>query len=172
MHWQYIAGFFDGEGHISRRKHNTAAYYTCVSQATTRRTVLDQIAEFLTQAAIPTTFATRKPCTSHPSGHTFLYVRGFHHVYNFLTPMLPYFIVKYDEAVTMINACAGAIAREADHHHRIALGVEAYKAGVSVNSIRKRYRVSHQTLYPILRTQGVHIRTRGDATRARFRIVS
>ena len=94
--WQYIAGFFDGEGNISFSRHGCGSINVNIYQK--RRNVLDIIVNFLQQHNIGATIYTdkRNQCTLRVIG-------GNKASLQFLKSIMPWLIVKKLEAQDIIR---------------------------------------------------------------------
>ncbi len=95
MTWEYIAGFFDGEGSLS---HNGKGFRVTIPQTSKR--VLEDIQEFTSSGSICET-TKRKP---HWKDSWVYYIARQETLYLFLKNILPFLIVKKSKV-------AGALPR-------------------------------------------------------------
>lgn len=104
--WQYIAGFFDGEGNIYlfRDSHRERARIQ-ISQK--KRYVLDKIKEFLKEQDIKSIIADYEYAT--PS----LRINRKSEVLDFLKKVLPFLMVKKEEAQNTIKTIETSGGRDA-----------------------------------------------------------
>lgn len=93
MSWQYIAGFFDGEGSLG---HNGKGYRITISQ--TNFPVLKTIQDF---AGFGNIFKNRKR-KSHWKESWVYYIARQEEVYIFIKNVLPFIIVKKDLAAKVM----------------------------------------------------------------------
>lgn len=103
--WEYVAGFFDGEGcvdcRIGTQTTGTIRRQSRLKVYQNRRDVLDAIVTFLEIEGIKATVETHTRPDRIAMGHggSFaLAVNGVLNVYKMLYGMLPYLIVKSEEA--------------------------------------------------------------------------
>lgn len=112
MTWEYLAGFFDGEGNISlqRQKHNGEGRYSrgspriSIVQAEERgRKLLEEIAEFIRPYGIPSVVEMHQAGTDKWKKAYHLRVTGFNGVIQFLGHLFPYLHIKKLEAQDLIR---------------------------------------------------------------------
>ncbi len=84
MNNPYIAGFFDGEGHVQLRRTGNSVVLTIAQR---RPAVLEAIRDFLGYGAI---YYRR-------NGNISLQISGRSNVWDFIDRVLPYTVVKRDE---------------------------------------------------------------------------
>jgi LAGLIDADG endonuclease len=107
MTWQYMAGFFDGEGCICVRRNKAddkfCAYCTlAISQRTDRAAVLLEIKEFLEERGIVVKINMSKAHSLSPKEQAEIVVVRRADVLKVLRRMLPYLRVKNDRAIEVI----------------------------------------------------------------------
>src|SRR3990167_3729245 len=97
MTYEYIAGFFDGEGNISIKHRDGRKPQVVCTTVQKRRAVLDEIQKFLAKRDIRSSVLTRKTGVhALQMGHT-------DSVSSFLKGIVGSLIVKKDEALTAIK---------------------------------------------------------------------
>jgi hypothetical protein len=116
MSWQYIAGFFDGEGCVDCRitklpSNRTGRQFRCKIYQNTA-TVLRAIQEYLTEYDIPSRlehsvvkakFRSEKYNYDYENKDKYaLVIPGAEATYCFLLEIMPYLIVKLEEAERVI----------------------------------------------------------------------
>jgi len=100
MNWSYIAGFFDGEGCISKNGTGhpcgSLSYVAMLPQSESRRIALDKIAEFLDTQKITYGFYKRKGKDRGPNFEQMYNIRVMKResLMKFLEGVLPYLTVK------------------------------------------------------------------------------
>jgi len=95
MTWQYVAGFFDGEGCIVQSWNSAANAMTyLVTMVQLVRRPLDCIAEFLRLNGIESSISRQKPSVRQARGMWQWRIHGSKRVLTFLARCLPYLIVK------------------------------------------------------------------------------
>jgi hypothetical protein len=95
--WAYVAGFFDGEGSVLKDRRGGDRWITfAVVFYQSNRLVLDKIAEFFAEAAIPCRVYSYR--SSRDREAFALRVCGKENVFNVLDGMGPFLIVKRDKA--------------------------------------------------------------------------
>lgn len=136
MTWEYIAGFFDGEGSIT---HNGKGYRISIAQ--TNKEVLDAIAQFTTMGfVIPVT--KRK---SHWKDSWVFYIAKQVDVLEFLQKSRAYLIVKKSLAEIVIKKQLTIIdkakKREALRLYRISQAKLLRDRGLTYRAIGKRLNI-------------------------------
>jgi hypothetical protein len=108
--WAYVAGFFDGEGcvdcRVGRQTRGTIRRQSRLKIYQNRREVLDAIVTFLEIEGIKATVEIHHRPDRLKKGHSgsfALAVNGVANVYKMLYAMLPYLIVKNDEAIKAVE---------------------------------------------------------------------
>ena len=86
--WAYLAGIVDGEGCITYRRNGKGRYYTRVTISQKRTQLLDWIVERFGGAYSKTTWTC-----------------GSRHSEWILTEILPYLVVKKDQAEVALELC-------------------------------------------------------------------
>jgi len=101
--WDYLAGFFDGEGYVNcgyrlRSQGRYRRFAITITQAD--RDVLEQIQNFLAQNEIPSQvyLQGQRIDKRHPRPCYQLQVTGAENVWGFLWCIEPYLIVKQEQA--------------------------------------------------------------------------
>lgn len=111
MSWEYIAGFFDGEGHVSlnRQQKNGEGQFsrgnprvTLVQAHERGKNLLEEISLFLTENAI-TSVVEIHDDGEHRSKCYRLRITGFRGVVPFLTAVFPYLRIKKLEAQDILR---------------------------------------------------------------------
>ena len=123
MTWEYIAGFFDGEGSLV---HNGKGYRITISQ--TNYEVLDKIKSY---AGIGYIFQNKKR-KAHWKESWVYYIAKQEDVYYFIKNISPFLIVKRDLAAQIIPKLILAIEKGSQRKLRLKNNVIASK------NLRKR----------------------------------
>lgn len=92
MNWDYIAGFFDGEGNIAIKRRRDRRPQVVLNMTQKRREVLDAILIFLKENDIEGQIYKKNPCF-------FIQIGNSASTKNFLSAVIEKLIVKKDEAV-------------------------------------------------------------------------
>lgn len=152
MTWQYVAGFFDGEGCV-QYKPTHSCFNLQITQSMKQDAVLFQIQEFLTSHAIRSQMQTRLDVRVRH-----LRITNAEGILLFLRQALPYLIVKKQKAELAIVDASGIVDKRARMRTTVTACINEYKAGASMNAVAKKYGTSRQALLPHFRKHGVHIR--------------
>jgi len=102
MTWQYIAGFFDGEGYLgafANRARKSEKKYWRISVAQKDKSVLEEILEFVGYGYI----YHNKTSGVNRTGIYNYQIYKQRDVYKFLTFVLPFLIVKRKKAIQCIS---------------------------------------------------------------------
>jgi len=98
MNWAYIAGFFDGEGCVSRLNKNASHIYWRIDIVQKDRNVLDEIQKFIRYGKVfRSTTGIKK---------TLIYRYGIHkqeQILDFLSNVLPYVVVKKEKVQKLLE---------------------------------------------------------------------
>lgn len=108
LSWPYIAGFFDGEGHIrfhnTSLKHKGALYCTIVQTKDEGLYLLDDIAVFLASHGIRSkVHENSKPSSLKHAQCYRIDILGWDNSIRFLKFMMPYMVIKKLKAQDMIR---------------------------------------------------------------------
>lgn len=126
MGWQYIAGFFDGEGTIS---HNGKGFRLSIPQ--TSKTVLIDIRSFTSFGTICKVIKRK----SHWKDSWIYYVAKQEELYRFLRHILPFTIVKRSKILTVLPKLQFIIKlqyeRKNRHKLRLIKALRFRKQGLS-----------------------------------------
>jgi hypothetical protein len=110
MSWQYLAGFFDGEGNVgiyqNRARRGNGMPVVCVCQSGERgRLLLEEISEFLKPLGIKCYFGSKKAHGNVQAQHI-LRVCNRGNVQMFLRGVFPYLRIKKVEAQDVLRFLA------------------------------------------------------------------
>lgn len=148
MTWQYIAGFFDGEGWVSKApkpERCLAKYVIGMGQATHQGHVLVKIAEFMRSQGVR--------CRSHrehPSSGTQmdrLIVGDSASIVSFITAVMPHLLVKHEKCAVALVAAKQCMDRINDRKTRVARALQMKSEGASSWEITKATNVRPRGLY-------------------------
>lgn len=112
MSWEYIAGFFDGEGHVGlgRQKHCGEGRFSRGSPRVTMvqahdrgRQLLEEISEFLVGHGIRSIVEIHQEAQGKISESYHLRITGFNGVLSFLGAVFPFLRIKKTEAQDLIR---------------------------------------------------------------------
>src|SRR5580693_6661318 len=97
LSWQWLAGFFDGEGSINLKERSGTHWSVAQAHARGIR-VLNEVKEFLAENGIPSALYTRKGDGCHC-----LYVSQRELVNQIVAHLMPYLRVKKTEAQDIVR---------------------------------------------------------------------
>lgn len=103
MTWEYVAGFFDGEGFLRHRDtQGRLKLEIVIVQLTDNAIVLEMISDFLTEEGVANRLWSR---VGRPNAKsvTYLSVSGSQNVYAFLEGVVDHSIVKVDKIVEVMG---------------------------------------------------------------------
>ncbi len=93
MNWAYVAGFFDGEGHVRMNNSGSRNIETmCVGITQKKTKVLGIIMDFLESNGIRCGYSDRGSAASH------VIITGRDNISKFLRGVIPFLVVKKPEA--------------------------------------------------------------------------
>ncbi len=122
MTWEYIAGFFDGEGTICPGGVSSAGSYGAhinMSQSRPQQQILYIIQEFLDSKGINSSIMILPIVYRKNNNIAYrLTVTNAKNIYMFLMEVLPHLIVKKEQAVDLIPALLRTIDRRNDAQER------------------------------------------------------
>lgn len=151
MTWEYIAGFFDGEGWIAKSpkpEGHLAKYTIGIGQSTKQADVLYVISEFLKSERI--NCRIYKECPEFVTHMTRLLISDSRSISNFLRSVLPFLLVKHEKAAAALADSDRCVARLEDRISRNAKAVQMRLSGASVWEITKATNVRKGALYRAL----------------------
>lgn len=158
--WQYVAGFFDGEGHVGHRLDESRDTYY-LQFTNTNEAVIVAIRQFL---GVGRTYKDSINCKylQNPNNHARfqLVIRPHFEVVRVATGMLPFSIVKHDELKL-------AIDHNSNHeYHRCKFSSEQIQRMrglyetemLTCSQIAKQFNIQVSTITKVLNRAGVHLR--------------
>lgn len=156
MNWSYVAGFFDGEGCVS--KSNRKTYSVTICQADFQGQVLLDISEFLESegigSAIYSAGKSIRPCSN-------LMITNQRSLLKFLESVLPFIIVKRVKSLIAIEQAKISIARMETRKSNLAKAIEMYSSGMSLKDAAELNGCDGRTLKADLERRGVVLRPIG-----------
>lgn len=158
MTYAYVAGFFDGEGHVSLipRFHRCSLQMT---QGVQQDGVLFEISAFLQADGIPNQIYTYdREAPSHAVSH--LLITRADAVVKCIEQLLPYLIVKRVAAEAALIVARQTEARQTARRVRAEQWAIEYVAGNSTPTIARRHSVTPAAVKWSLKQRGVTIRDR------------
>lgn len=152
MTWEYLAGFFDGEGCITSMKVKKGYKMVGriqISQSQDRgKILLDEIREFFAQHGITSSICSRAPYGNRVEGH-FLYINSQESSMKFMRGVFPYLRIKKLEAQDTMRYLvmypppkAGRIVRDDTWSM-----VKDYEEGKSYRDIAHERGMNYQAVY-------------------------
>jgi len=135
MTWEYIAGFFDGEGTVGMRSRNRTRIEMCQSKK--QGDVLYQIQEFLRINGIQSTIVQAEGANS-----PILRLQMYHsnNIYKFLVKVCPHLIVKKDKAEDAREGALRIIDKRNDSRDVLNSAVNARLSGMKTREVWIRFR--------------------------------
>lgn len=112
LSWQYVAGFFDGEGHVGmvRQKKCGEGHYSngsirasMVQSRERGRILLEAVSKFLSNYGIKSTVGVHHPGDERCSRSYHLRMTGYRSVIPFLQQCMPFIWIKKSEAEDLIR---------------------------------------------------------------------
>ena len=155
MTFQYIAGFFDGEGCVWTQASVPHRYFANLSQR--KRPVLDEIRRFLAlhgmKATVGRSFDRRRGLITP---QYYLILSDMRSVASFLEHLYPYLIVKRRIAATALRALRKRIAYWKRRDEAYERAVAFYIKGHSLHHCCARFKYCNRnTLHSYLRQRGL-----------------
>lgn len=165
MNWDYIAGFFDGEGcvHITSTVGKAPNIRITMSQLAERREVLDGIQAFLSRMAIASKIEVR-PNSRSDKPIANLLIRAATSQHLFCMGVQNLCIVKRDKVAQAFEVLNTKLANFADWQIRLEKAIYHYTHEGSSLDIRKMYGICHVTLMKHLRLRGISPRSRSESS--------
>lgn len=147
MNWDYIAGFFDGEGCVHEQR-KVCQYTLTFSQCESQKKVLTVISKFLKANDVKHGLDRRRRTNPRHQMSWAVTIQGASNVLRFLRPIIENLIVKRAKAEQAIQFCEDVLQRKADRMSNIEKAVQAYVSGEcpSINQARHKFGVADKTL--------------------------
>ena len=158
--WPYIAGFFDGEGCVSRDRNGRPV--CTVTQTDGDHFVIEKIQKFLKDNGIAA------PVQSYDKGprtksHKRLCVSGACSVEDFLSNILPFLIVKKDKATAALELVRGAGRTRWARESSVESAAREYEKGIlSLQQAEAKYGISRRRMLRKLHELGIRKRHRWE----------
>lgn len=150
MTWEYIAGFFDGEGWVTRypKPEGCLAKYVCgMAQATYQGQVIYDIAAFLKVKGVKCHVRS-----DHTNNRTTSMVRlsisDCSSLVGFMKGVLPHLLVKHEKSAACLEASSQCLKRIQERKDRVNRATEMRLAGTPFAEIQNLTKVR---MRPILR---------------------
>lgn len=110
MDWSYVAGFFDGEGHVGYIHKKSDKPNPCLAWTNNNRMVLERIAEFLNSHGIRTAiYISKLGIGNHKTSYR-LFVRDKVSAEDCIYGIIPYLLIKgpvVEEALEILDGIVG-----------------------------------------------------------------
>ena len=173
MTWEYLAGFFDGEGCICIYKvRGVPNVIATVSQSEPRLAVIDEICRFLVEHEIRFSRYHRSRENKNWSDVNTINIIHRGSLRKFLKYMIPKLIVKKEKAIEALvvveDRIEGQDVREKAYEENCKKALQSYLDGASFYKVQCDFGVSHKKMKQICRERDIHIRTRSEAARIHF----
>lgn len=157
MTFEYIAGFFDGEGCISKMCKRFSGFQVIISQK--EKYILDEIQNFLLtynirSAIYPVNKKSKSPVYS-------LVIRDQQSTFNFLSKIISLIYIKKEKAVIALNEAIKVIERKKIRKDNLNNAIETFKQGFGCGYIYGLHHVTGQTLRKALIQKGIKPRDVG-----------
>jgi hypothetical protein len=166
MTYEYIAGFFDGEGSTGVTSANIP--YASVSQARRNNAVLYAVNEFLLHNGIHAGIyhiPGRKDCFKETPMST-LKLNRIESLILFLQRIRPFSIVKSKDIDSVLAFCSThEFVTKSVLNARLERAISAYQAGMGAAPAAKAARVAWKRLRSELISRGIPIRSQSEAKR-------
>lgn len=168
MTWQYIAGFFDGEGNIyfSSKKSSTYKGVTIkFLQAVSNRDAIDVIHNFLLSKKIAHSTFNRTSKHANTQNQTGITISHHIHVLNFLEKIEPYLTNKRAQALNAIFFIKNKnwIKKHTTQEYQTAFNI--YKKDMSIRAVSDLVGISPRALRSNWLKMGLKTRSRKEGTR-------
>lgn|SRR5487761_1579580 len=159
MDWSYLAGFFDGEGHVSIRGYEGRRYPVAnMGQRNDRMEVLEKIQRFLADQGIHAALYERS--TQY---FALLNIDRYADVAHFLEGVVPHLIVKRKTAEAVLQMIregkwrGSSVALSEAEIEKITQG---YVSGSSMFDLKKEFRRSSGTIHNVLKRSNLPLRSK------------
>lgn len=156
MTWEYIAGFFDGEGCIHKTKKGI--YFVSCSQSEHQHDVIFEIKSFLESNGVTSSVRTYQNLSSLKTVHkrktTCLSFTNRNSVFSFLNNVLPFLIVKREKAILAIESAKSTIERREKQKLKPRKAYLLYCEGYSSRNISKMLKMSPADVLKSVRSNG------------------
>jgi hypothetical protein len=165
LSWQYIAGFFDGEGWISYSGYKKVTPVTGVRQAARPDRILHLIAQFLGSNGVRFSLHPNKQTRPSSLPQETLLILDWKSILRFLEAVFPYLVVKRAKAKHAIAYIRNRNWRERLDPELVARSIKAYQSGMSLRQVERQFRIPQTSLFHNLRVSGVPRRSRSEGVK-------
>ncbi len=160
--WQYVAGFFDGEGHIT----NLTSYArpsVLITQADRNDVVLSKISEFLSSKGVHHLLRPKSKATDKWLATSTIAIHSWRDVRRFLRTVLPYLIVKRVRAIEALDFIENREWRAKTSPEQLEGARVLYHQGLSFRDAAHKFKLESHQLRNYMRKQGEAGRTQSEA---------
>lgn len=168
MTWNYIAGFFDGEGHVglSNDGKHTGRQQVSVAIANTHIQTLSEIRSFLAKQNIASKIYIRKRTIPRYKPCGMLTLTDHIGKREFLRALLDLSITKREAIAKAIHHIESKEWLIPFDDNTMKSAMRSYKSGDSLRDIERSHGISSRTIRKHAKRFGVDMRPRGEAISA------
>jgi hypothetical protein len=165
MTWEYLAGFFDGEGHVG--VHKAGRYrQASVTVANTHEPTIDQIAEFLSSFGIGHSKFRRVYDNGKWKTAYKINVTGIKNSTKFLSAILPYLVTKREAALTTLEWLSKQTPRDFWSKESYERALAWYSSGKTLRQASAIVGMDQKSLRVYGKKVGFKFRSRQEAALA------
>jgi hypothetical protein len=163
MNWSYIAGFFDGEGCVSKANAKHCDLYAVhMAQHVKQDEVIYRIKDFLVEKGIPVRlYRERNTFKQQEHFMTRLVISKQCDVEKFLKAVLSLLLVKRKNALLALEAARVSLARKERSRRNLKKAVAMYRDGDSLLKLSKTFHLCTKDIRAAVALNGIAVRPRG-----------
>jgi len=172
--WQYVAGFFDGDGCVNLYRHKgkwKKAPLVSMDQAREPSMVLHKISRFLKREGIECAIYIRRkpPANGTALAYYSLRITKISECEKFLNAAIPFLVVKKKQAETALRLMSGRMSRSPEECLvRCKRALPEYIGGFSMKKVTRKFKVDSTSFKRYLISNGYHVRTAAEANDLRY----
>lgn len=170
MTWAYIAGYFDGEGHVALRPEARGVYTHRLHWFNTHHNSLQLMRDFLACGIV-----REKKLGPNALGRLRQYelvISRRDDLLRVLPEMIPHLIVKHERAIALLDYTTNHVSEVRSHSYQAlrdvsddVLRVMHHEQAMTLTTIAKRLGVTCSSISLAFRTRGIDIKPRGWSTK-------
>jgi hypothetical protein len=165
MNWSYVAGFFDGEGHVGNHSRAYDAWRISMAQRATARIVIEEIYDFLQENGIRSriyeNFMAGSGKYRGKTHMAVLTITKAQYLEPFLLGVLPFLIVKKERAELALKWAIATVAKQKASADKLELALDAYAGGMFAKEIETTFHICYKTVLDAAIARGLDRRIRG-----------
>lgn len=163
MNWQYLAGFFDGEGHVGVHKGRGKYTQHDIAIANTHEPTIDAISRFLSSQTIKHSKFKRTYTVKHWKTAYKIKVTSIRAGIVFLELILPFLLTKREQALSTLEYLRRQTPRKYLSKETMDHALSLYQEGKTLRQVAGLLGIDNKTIRVYGQKVGFKFRSREEA---------